>query len=352
MPTVPSENELYHSAFAGLQSRLPSTWRLQEIPRRPEEGRGPDAFWELRGPDGTTTVLSVQVARYLEPRSVSHLLEFLTTSAPDGQPFVVTSFAGSRTRELLIKGNAGYADATGSLRLSLQSPAVFIDVPGTEKNPWGDTRPVHSLKGPAAGRIVRALCDFRPPYGIIELAQRSHTPAASVSRVVSLLVRDALITRGPRNAVALVDWQGVLRRWTQDYAVLRSNRVKNALEPRGLDALLGKLKQADIQHAVTGSLAAAHVAPYAAARLAIIYVPRTAEAMERLSLRPVDAGTNVLLAEPFDPVVFDRTTVQDGVTYAALSQVAADLLTSPGRGPAEGAQLLEWMEAHEDEWRS
>jgi hypothetical protein len=351
MPAIPSENELYHGAFSSLQSRLPAIWRLQEIARQQEGQRSPDALWELKGPDGTTTMLSVQVVRFLEPRSVLSLLEFLRASSPDGQPFVITPFASARTRELLVKANAGYADATGNLRLNLQSPAVFIDVTSAVGNPWGDTRPVHSLKGPAAGRVVRALCDFRPPYGIVELAERSGTPAASVSRVVSLLVREALITRRPGTAVASVDWQGLLQRWTQDYSVLRSNRVKNYLEPRGLDALPKKLKEADIKHAVTGSLAAAHVAPYAAAHLAIVYVPNTAEALERLGLRPVDAGTNVLLAEPFDPVVFDRTTVHDGVTYAALSQVTADLLTSPGRGPAEGTQLLKWMEAHEDEWQ-
>ena len=27
------------------------------------------------------------------------------------------------------------------------------------------------------------------------------------------------------------------------------------------------------------------------------------------------------------------------------------LLTSPGRGPAEGDALLEWMREHEEEWR-
>ena len=40
-----------------------------------------------------------------------------------------------------------------------------------------------------------------------------------------------------------------------------------------------------------------------------------------------------------------------GVWYAAPSQVAADLLTSPGRGPAEGEELIQWMQANEEAWR-
>lgn len=33
-----------------------------------------------------------------------------------------------------------------------------------------------------------------------------------------------------------------------------------------------------------------------------------------------------------DPVVSERTWTEEGLTFAALSQVVADLLTSPGRG--------------------
>jgi hypothetical protein len=47
-----------------------------------------------------------------------------------------------------------------------------------------------------------------------------------------------------------------------------------------------------------------------------------------------------IVAEPFDRVVFERTSTRDGLVYAAPSQLAADLLTSPGRGPAEAEALL------------
>lgn len=62
-------------------------------------------------------------------------------------------------------------------------------------------------------------------------------------------------------------------------------------------------------------------------------------------------GANVLLAEPFSPALMQRTETRDGLRCAALSQVAADLLTSPGRGPAEGEALIAWMRENEDAWR-
>jgi hypothetical protein len=50
-------------------------------------------------------------------------------------------------------------------------------------------------------------------------------------------------------------------------------------------------------------------------------------------------------------VVFDRADTIDGLRVAALSQVAVDLLTGPGRNPSEATALLDWMEADESRWR-
>jgi len=73
--------------------------------------------------------------------------------------------------------------------------------------------------------------------------------------------------------------------------------------------------------------------------------------VDALGLRPAESGANVLLVEPGDDYVFEGSEEKQGLLYAAPSQVAADLLTSPGRGPAEGEALLEWMKGNEEAWR-
>ena len=70
-----------------------------------------------------------------------------------------------------------------------------------------------------------------------------------------------------------------------------------------------------------------------------------------LGLRPADTGGNVLIGQPFDPVVFDRTERDEGITYARGTQVVADLMMGPGRRPAEAEGLIEWMETNEEAWR-
>ncbi|HLG71059.1 MAG TPA: helix-turn-helix domain-containing protein [Chloroflexota bacterium] len=280
------------------------------------------------------------------------MVQRLKAKRADGV-LIAAPFVSRRVRDVLMESNAGYADATGNLRLALDTPPLFIELSGAESNPWRETdQPLRTLKGPGAGRVVRALCELRPPYGLRELAKRCGAPASTASRVVALLDRDALLTRSSTGRIESVEWPALIRRWTQDYSLMRSNRTRMYIEPRGLPALLAKLRDTKSPYAVSASLAAVRRAPIAAPRLAVVYVPDVVRSAERLQIKSLETGANVLLAEPFDRVVFERTWQEDGVTYAGLAQVAADLLTSPGRAPSEGEELIRWMEANEGAWRS
>ncbi len=83
----------------------------------------------------------------------------------------------------------------------------------------------------------------------------------------------------------------------------------------------------------------------------MIYVDNVREAAEALDLRETETGANVMLLQPFDNVVTARRIQHDDLWLVNPSQLAADLLTSPGRGPAEGEELLDWMKDNLDAWR-
>ena len=146
--------------------------------------------------------------------------------------------------------------------------------------------------------------------------------------------------------------KAAIRRWAKDYDVTSTNQVATFLEPRGLPALstkLGKLKRG---YAVTGAFAAQHFSPVAPTRLAAIYVNDVIGWSERLGLRPADSGANVWLLEPYDDVVFERTTSREGAACVSPTQLAVDLLTGPSRDPSEGEELLAWMKGNERAWRT
>lgn len=354
----PTESELLNTLRAQLSAHLPATWDVFVTSLEGPPVSLIDEIVTIAAPDGTMGRLLVHAksASQVDFTSLLQTLKAVRVSFPAGEPWlVVAPYLSAMVRERLAEAGMGYADATGNLRVVLDRPAVFIERQGASTNPWRKEQPLRSLKGRGAGRAVRALCDFRPPYGIRELAERAGVPAPTLSRVVDLLEREGLVTRDDIGGIADVRWLGVLRRWTQDYGLTTSNTVQTYLEPRGFGFLLNKLSAGRwSDYAVTGSLAAQRVAPLASPRLGVVYVSNREGAAKELGLRQAERGANVLLAEPFDRVVLTRYSRSEGdpLIYAAFSQVAADLLTSPGRGPEEAEELLKWMEAHEDAWRA
>ena len=140
-----------------------------------------------------------------------------------------------------------------------------------------------------------------------------------------------------------------------DYGLTSTNQAVPMLAARGIDQVLSALGRADSTYAITGEAATrpylprgqAAVAPVA---LLTVFVPDATSAAAALGVRPVDRGANVVLVEPFDAVVFRGAVVKDRLTYAAASQVVADLLTGTGRAPEEGAALIDALADQDDGW--
>ena len=352
-----------------MRERLPSQWSLCRLEELSEVYYvGPrvkaDAVLELRDPQGLSTAIVVEVKLgSVEPNRVSFIAQMLqkqtdtlyseTENISDiPVPLLLSAFLSPLARERLVEAGISYADSTGNLRLSADKPAIFIETQGQDRNPFRENRPLQSLKGSRAARAVRSFLDYRPPFGTRELAGETQNSLATVSRVSDLLVREAIIVRdGPRGRISSVDWETLVRRWAMDYDFAKANSLTTYLEPRGPSVLFDRLREADLRYAVTGSFAAVRLAPVAEPRLVTLYAADPEYAADRLGLRPAETGGNVAIARPFDPVVFERTEIADGITYACVTQVLLDLMTGPGRGPAEAEGLLEWMRENEEIWK-
>jgi hypothetical protein len=343
-----------------MASRLPPSWHL-DLRREAKYGRfRPDATLYLIAPDGTRVTLLVEAKTTLNARDVPTVVSQLKKiedeplDTPLGPPIVISRYMAPRTREMLVEAGVSYVDATGNARIFVEEPALYLEGLGAGSDPWrAPERQTRSLRGKPAAKVVRALADFRAPLGVRELAERSGASVGSTYRAVDFLEKEALLTRGDRGNVASVNWRDLLLRWSEDYSYLGSNRISGALEPRGIESILEKLRQlgAKVPYAVSGALSANRVSEVSAPRLATILTPDAERLFEGLGLRETTGAPNVLLAQPFDEVLLARSNALDGVVYAAFSQTVVDLMTSPGRGPTEADALLRWMAANEEAWR-
>jgi hypothetical protein len=240
---------------------------------------------------------------------------------------VAAPYLSRSVRQVLEAQRASYVDQTGNVRIVVDEPGLYIVTSGADANPWPEARRL-SLRGAKAGRVVCALARLPPPLGVRELAATAGTDPGYVSRLLGMLDGEALVDRTSRGRVERIDWRKLLVRWSEE-APLESRTVASTwLAPRGLNNLWDSLRAADFRYAVTGSAAAT-----------------------ALGLRAAEAGANVVLLQPEDDTVFEGVDERDGLRWASLPVVVADLLSGPGRSSAEAEALMDWMAAHEEAWR-
>ena len=365
-----TETELWELVSGRLSKAVPWDWTFESPRPRgrnwSEAATDPrvDAWLEFKI-QGARARLGVELRLRFEPREVEGLADLASSvgilTPPDRVAdaqnrmegwLLAAPFLSKRSQGMLADAGWNYADATGNIRIALNRPPVFVQLQGAAKDPFGETRPLRSLKGPAAGRLVRALADLRPPYGVLDLADRAGASGATASRVVALLTAEAIVTRDKRSGIAAVDWKALLERWGEEYSFVRSNRIVRYLALRGFKPMLERLRETQRVYAITGTLLAERRRTVASSVAAYIYTADVPGLAGELELEPAGRAANVLLVEPFDEVAYARSWAEEGLRYVALSQGVADLLTSGDRNPQIAAALMAWMEENESAWRS
>lgn len=359
-----SETDVLLMATAWIRAALPATWTVQT---KTEAGglddtthtyRRADALLSLIREEQKVVTYVVETKRTVVSNNLLpaiHQLLALQGDNPAGmRPMLVARYLTPQQQRLLQERGIAYADATGNLNLTSDDPLILLSDRGANADPWrGPGRPTTSLKGLPAAKLVRALADFAPPYSVADLADLAGASIGAAYRLTDYLAGEGLLTRGERGPITEVGWPELLRRWGQESRYLDTSTTRSFLEPRGIDNLVDKLgkQTSPPRYAVSGSLAAQRYASYAEPRLGLIYAEDPMALGSALGLRAVDSGANVILAVPRSPVVFERTTIWRDVTIVAPSQAVADLLAGPGRNPAEGEFLLDWMKENPDAWR-
>ncbi len=333
-----ADNHLIASASRVLQERLPPGWAIERVAASSHAPR-----LRISSKDGVSRELPVSVLSRPDPRTARQI--------PKERPLLVTAPYLSRgVREAIEDEGASYVDQTGNVRVVLDEPGLFIVTSGAESNPWPEERRF-TLRGTKAGRIVCALAHARPPIGVRELATAADTDPGYVSRLLGMLDREAIVDRTGRGRVERIDWRKLLLRWSEEAPLESRTTASTWLAARGLKSLWDSLRRADIPYLVTGSAVATGIAPVAPTRLASVYVEDPESAAKVLGLRAADAGANVVLLQPEDDLLFERADERDGLRTAKLPVVVADLLSGPGRSPAEAESLMDWMAANEEVWR-
>ena len=330
-----------NAAVDRLAALLPEDWGIV-IDRRTTDG-GTVRF--SRGDE--SAVVRVIARDRLEPRDLDSL------EIPETAALVTARWLSPRTRELLRRRRCGFVDSTGNVEVRLSRPGLYLRVDGADRDPMPTPKQGPSLRGPRVWALLRTLVEVEPPYTAGDLAKSLTLDNGYVSRVLQVLADDRLIARRPRGPVTAVEWEPLLRRLIESYSLMVSNDTTTWIAAAGPTQLLQDLPKFQTgRWAVTGSFVASSLAPVAAPEVAILYTNDPERLARAARLLPSTTGANVILAKPYDPIVFERGIVVGNFPAVSIAQAAADTLTGPGRMPAEGEALLTWMRRNERRWRA
>lgn len=356
LPKQVTERMLIQGLKRALEERLPAGWTVDK-PQTASSATAVDALMRFSSPAGESARIAVNTKSVIDPRNVAQLTEQLVSGQSVGAwdiGLVAARYLSPSVRNKLADSGLSYVDATGNIYIRSDAPALFIADRGLDLDPWrGPGRPRGNLKGEPAARVARTLLDAPGPWRMRQLATAARTSTGSAYRVVEFLESEALLVRNDDSTVGIPAWEPLLRRWSLDYEFLATNVVTQWIAPRGIESVIGLALATDpSKYAVTGSVAAQAWAPYAPPRSLMAYAQNPSEIAQRWGLRATDSGANVLLAEPAYSVLTDGARQrEDGLSIAAPTQVAVDLLTGPGRAPGEAEELIRWMAANESLWR-
>lgn len=325
-----------------LTSIMPPEWTIEVVGRSDTGGTV-----QTTNTSGATGELDVLVRDELDPRSAVALDD------PARPTFVFARWLSKRTRTILSECGFSYGDDTGNISLSLPAPEIYIRLDGATQDPSPKPIKGPNLRGPKAWALLRTLIEVQPPYTVSELAAAVDTDPGYVSRVLTALSEELLVTRPPRGKVQHVEWEALLRQLTTSYGLLDANETTNWIASAGPEQFLDDLGACKLkQWAVTGSFAAARVVSVTAPEIAVVYADDPERVADTLRLRQVRNGGNVVIARPYDQIVFERTTTTDSITCVSPVQAAIDCLTGPGRMPAEGEALITWMAEKTNRWQA
>lgn len=342
------ETSVIGETLRSVAALLPASWRLASL-----SGRGADAVVKLTGPGRVSVRFAVEAKRSGTP--AGSLLARLREQAllSDLPLLFVSDYIGPSLREALAKEGISYADATGWVRITSDSPLVLLTGQGAEKSPRaGKPTSVVRLSGVAAGRIIRALAETEVPLGVRHLAVIADVSPGSVSKLLPTLAAEGIIDRNEHGGVAAVRRRALIQRWVRDYSFIKTNAsVGYYIAPRGLDRTLTRSDQVAVPVTLTGSAAARRLLPdrvtsVVPLRLAALYVNDPSTVVKELGLTAADAAcANIVIAVPQD-----RDVLKSDITPVAL--VLADLLTLPNRSDAEAEQLMDALARTDEAWEA
>jgi AraC-like DNA-binding protein len=263
------------------------------------------------------------------------------------QPDIVMIAVADRTtaaaRRILVNHGIGFVDASGNAHIDLPGVYLHIEKPAPKTETRERGAPIR-LSG-IAGIVAQALLlDPTRAWRIADVVEEAGISMGLVHRVFSRLQEVGIIewvSPNHRAGRALVNPSALLDLWIEENRDRRAEQLRAYVLPSRGDEVIETVEplfdRAEIAHALTGTAAAARLAPYLTIQPAATYWIHAPGPLEEIAgligADAAESGANVILMQGRDQAPLFRAEERDGVRMANVFRIYHDALLEPSRGP-------------------
>ena len=334
---------LLRSRFEAITGLAVKDW--QTVPRR--DRGGPDLSARLTAAGKRFLVEYKPAATTEQLGTALHRLAAWTNANPLGPvPLLVVPYMGPTGQQLCRSSGISWMDLSGNAEIA--APPISVRVQGEPNRFKRPGRPA-SMFSARSSRLARTLLlDPAQVYTQTRLAESTGLSPGFLSRLLPRYEEAGFVKRTPEGRTIQFhasDPSGLLDAWRAEYAftdhtILRGH-VAARTGPELLRELAANLNRLGQDYAATGLAAAWWGQPFAACRLATLYLPSwpSSTLLADLGFHEGERGANTWLVVPNDTGVFAGARTLDGVRCISAVQVYLDLKGHPERAEEAAEEL-------------
>ena len=327
-------------AFRECLSVVPSLTidSIEELPAKDM----PDYQAIVHG-EGFKQIIYLEIKTLGTPKSTREAVNLLVRriqNEPASYGVFVAPYIAPRSASICKESGIGYVDLSGNCSIAFQQ--IFIN---REKsgNQFPFKTGLSSIYSPKSDRILRVLLVY--PYRIwkaIDLAKEAQVSLGMITQVSKKLIEEEWL-RKTSQGISLTQPEKLLADWSNNYTIKRNvqNNYYSMKPLQDLEIEIADIcRMMNIPYALTGFSASNRLAPLVRGQRAMIYVSRDIDSVaDKVGLKPVESGANIILIQPYDDGVFWNAKSIGDLEISEPVQVYLDLKRYPGRGE-EAADFL------------
>ena len=257
-------------------------------------------------------------------------------------PLIIVPFMGDVGRRICEESQVSWLDLSGNAKIVATGLRIWIQGQPNKFTKRG--RPPNAF-APKSSRIARQLLTSPAVFqSQAEIARRSGLGDGYVSRIISRLREQGLIEQN-KNGVRPSNPDVLLDAWNAVYDFNRSRILKGHVSARTGDELQAKLadklRQKNVEYAMSGLGAAWLYTQFAAFRLSTVYLssmpPDTL--LDEIQFSNEPRGANLWIVIPDDNGVFSESEELFDIQCVSPLQTYLDLKAHPERAKEAANEL-------------